>query len=392
MTIDTEFKLRARADMPTAAACRFEVDGGLLLLDKNSNTLFAYNDVARRIWDLLQAARSEGEIAAEIAAQWGIPITLAQDDVRAIMTLWRTQGLLAGEADRPSPRPSAPVIAPIGSSVPPAEWVCTIHGTPIAFSIVDELLHTSRAMFGHLETPQAEPQTRMTMARAPSGEIALTVDGRERLRTDDPALAIGALFVAVLECIRPGVQWFALLHGAALARNGHGFALAGSPGAGKSTLAAGLIAAGFDYLADDLVALSSPDAAIIPWPLPLSVKPGSLDTLTPRLPQLATAPRYRTKGMDARLLIPPATAWNAKPVTLRTLFFVHFTEGVVAEARRLSSFEALQYLLTDRVWLGDPITEERVSSFLAWLNNTPAYAISHGTLEDGMRLVESMIP
>ena len=391
MPIDIELELRGRAEVPTAAVHRFDIDGGLLLLDKSSNTLFAYNEVARRVWDLVESGGSETDVAAEIAAQWSIPAARAQHDVRAIMTLWRTQGLLGG-ADRPTSRAPAPAIAPVVSPAPPAEWVCTVRGTPIGLSIADELLHPSRAMFGHLETPAAAPKTRMTMTRAVSGEIALIVDGRERLRTDDPALAIGALFVAVIECIRPGLQWFALLHGAALARSGHAFALAGSPGAGKSTLAAGLIAAGFDYLADDLVALSAPDALIVPWPLPLSLKPGSLDVLTPRLPQLAGAPRYRTKGLDARLLIPDAGVWDREPVKLRTLFFPRFTAGGAPEARRLSSFEALQNLLTDRVWLGDPITEEGVTSFLAWLDATPAYALTYGTLDDAIRLVEGIVP
>jgi len=387
--VDTELKLRA-AGHPAAAIRRFAVDGGLLLLDKNTNTLFAYNEVAGRIWDAMQARRPEAEIAAEIAAEWSIPAARAQDDVRGIMTLWQTQGLLEGGERTAHPAP-APAAAPIQPSTQPAEWICTIRGAPISFSIAEELVHTSRAMFGHLETPAAEPKTRMTVTRAVSGEIALIVDGHERLRTGDPALAIGALFVAVLECIRPGVQWFALLHGAALARNGHAFALAGMPGAGKSTLAAGLIAAGFDYLADDLVALSSPDAAVVPWPLPLSLKSGSLGILTPRLPQLATAPHYRTKNMDARLLIPDARAWDAEPVALRTLFFPRFIAGTAPEVRRLSPFDALQRLLADRVWLGDPITEERVASFLAWLNDIPAYALTYGTLDDAVGLVESIV-
>src|SRR6185503_7900494 len=78
--VDTELKLRA-AGHPATAIRRFAVDGGLLLLDKNTNTLFAYNEVAGRIWDAMQAHRPEGEIAAEIAAEWGIPAARAQDDV-----------------------------------------------------------------------------------------------------------------------------------------------------------------------------------------------------------------------------------------------------------------------------------------------------------------------
>ena len=53
----------------------------------------------------------------------------------------------------------------------------------------------------------------------------------------------------------------------------------GPSGSGKSTLAAGLIGQGYDFLADDLVALAEPDGAIVPWPLPLSIKQGSIEVI-----------------------------------------------------------------------------------------------------------------
>ena len=92
--------------------------------------------------------------------------------------------------------------------------------------------------------------------------------------------------VSIRKCV-----WRAFIHGAALVRNGSSLALSGPSGSGKSTLAAGLLARGFAYLADDIVALSEPDGVIMPWPLPLSIKPGSVDILPiaisgigPRLP------------------------------------------------------------------------------------------------------------
>ena len=380
-------------EQPSASLYRFEVPDGLLLFDGSSKTLFAYNGVARFIWELIEAGRTEPEIVAAVAAQWEISAALAQDDVRAIVTLWRAQGLLASDDEaRARASPVASVAASVVPSAPPSEWTCTIRGTTIAFTVAAELPTGIRALFSHLETPSVVPQTRMAIAKTPSGEFAFAQDGVERLRTGDPALAAGAMSVAVLECIRPGSEWFALIHGAALARRGQGLALIGASGSGKSTLAAGLMRAGFDYLADDLVALSAPDAAIVPWPLPLSLKPGSIGPLLSQYPDLAQAPRYPTKGVEARLLLPRADVWDADPVRLRTLIFPRFAEGAAPEAQRLSSFDALQRLLADRVWLGDPLTEERVRAFLAWLDKTQAYAISFGTLADAVGLVEGIVP
>ena len=100
---------------------------------------------------------------------------------------------------------------------------------------------------------------------------------------------------------------------------------------------------------------------------------------------------YRTKGVEARMLIPPASAWDADPVPLRRLVFPRFADGAEPHARRLSSFETIERLLTDRVWLGNPVTEQRMSAFLAWLDRTPAYALSYGSLADGMRLIADVV-
>ena len=106
---------------------------------------------------------------------------------------------------------------------------------------------------------------------------------------------------------------------------------------------------------------------------------------------MAEATSYRTKDVEARMLIPPASAWDADPVPLRHLMFPHFTDGAQPNARRLSSFETIERLLTDRVWLGHPVTEQRMSAFLAWLDRTPSYALSYGSLADGMRLIADVV-
>jgi hypothetical protein len=75
------------------------------------------------------------------------------------------------------------------------------------------------------------------------------------------------------------------------------------------------------------------------------------------------------------MLIPPASAWDADPAPLCHLVFPCFhVDGADSRGRRLSSFETIERLLSDRVWLGNPVTERRMSAFLPWLERTPAYA------------------
>ena len=161
-------------------------------------------------------------------------------------------------------------------------------------------------------------------------------------------------------------------------------------GSGKTTLTAALINGGFDYFADDLVALTAPKGTVLPWPLPLGVKSGSETVLAPYCPALAQARRYRTKGIDARLLIPAKSTWYADPVRLRTSVFPRFIEGAAPSLERISCLRAVEHLLADRIWIGNPITADRVVAFLDWLRQTPVYTCTYGNLDDGMRMMKDL--
>jgi hypothetical protein len=379
---------------PSVWARNFPIDGGLLLLDVRSNCLFAYNDTARFAWELIEAGRPVEDLETEFERAWGIPRSRARADLRSILAQWRAQGLIAGAESGPAAAKFESGVAVDGYRAAPAEWasewICTIGGIAMAFALETDL-PSVRLFLSHLETPGARPQTRIEIRGGVSTEAVLIRDGLERMRTSDPGLLGGGLWHAILECIHPNVHWRAIIHGAALARNGFGLALAGPSGSGKTTLAAGLVSRGFDYLSDDAVPLSEPDGEIVPWPLPLSIKPGSIELLKSRFPELGNAPVYSTKGTEARLLVPTGKVWDATAVKLRALIFPRFIAGAAPKQRRLSQFEATQNLLSDRVWLGYPLIEARVKSFLDWLDDTPAYAISYGTLDDAVRLVERAI-
>lgn len=374
---------------------RFPIESGLLLFAPTSNRLFAFNDTARQVWDLIAAGRSYEDVVGEFAAWWGIPASHARDDVSSILAQWRDLGLLLdgeGAAEPPEVKQSAAACRSDAS--PPqsiTEWTCTIRGKAIGFAVAGRAAPAMHPLFSHLETPGVTPQVRFEINTAASGELLLRVDGVERIRTPDTGELAGAVYQSVLEHIHPGVAWLALIHGAALARNGKGIALPGPSGSGKSTLAAGLMHAGFDYLSDDLIALSAPDGGIQPWPLPLSIKPGSIDVVAARHPGLEQAAPYRTKGLDARLLVPPQDVWDAEPVPLRCLVFPRFDAAAAAALQRISTFDAIARLLSDRIWLGYPVTEARVTEFLAWLDDVPAYTVAYGNLDDGVRLVRSLL-
>lgn len=65
------------------------------------------------------------------------------------------------------------------------------------------------------------------------------------------------------------------LHAGAVQFGATGVLVPGPSGAGKTTLVAGLVHAGMDYLSDELVVLDSGGSQLLPYPKPLVVEPGS---------------------------------------------------------------------------------------------------------------------
>lgn len=381
---------------PAASVNSFALPDGLLLLDNATSRLLAYNVTARHVWDLIAAGCAGDDLVAEFARTWDIPSSLARSDVNSIVVQWQEQGLLTAAEGGAAPRVSlsesdaAPALG-TSSAASSSAWTCTIGRSVFRFVTESGLLPPLRSIFAHLETPGAVAQVQIEARLTPSGEARLVVDGVERSRTRDAGLLMGGVWQAILDHLHPSLEWLALMHGGAVSRSGKAVALCAPSGSGKSTLTAALTATGFGYLADDLIAVSAPEGKIVPWPLPISLKPGSFDAIASHRPEIIEARRYRTKGMEARLLAPAAVAWEAEPVPLCGLVFPRFKAGAPPALQRISTFQAIERLLADRVWIGHPITADRVEAFISLLSRTPAYTATYGSLDDGMRLVEDVI-
>ena len=196
---------------------------------------------------------------------------------------------------------------------------------------------------------------------------------------------------AILETLHPGVEWFALIHGGGVARNGIGIGLPAASGSGKSTLIAYLIKNGFGYLSDDILPITAPEGLVLPWPLPFSVKSGSWDTLLPFYPELSLSPIFSTKGDKARLLTPSPAAWDQEPVALRYLVFPRYDASAAAGLQALSPLNVLARLLRDNVWIGHPLSKMRVEAFLLWLRRIPAFALSYRDLRAAAGCLDEIV-
>jgi hypothetical protein len=80
--------------------------------------------------------------------------------------------------------------------------------------------------------------------------------------------------------------------------------------------------------------------------------------------------------------------WDQEPNDAAALIFPKFGAHVAATRMTpLSPPEALQRLMSDRIWLGYPLHAESVERFLSWLEQIPAYELSYGSFENVERCI-----
>jgi Coenzyme PQQ synthesis protein D (PqqD) len=277
-------------------------EGGLLLLDNARQRLFVYNESAAHFWFSWAAGRSTAEIAQTLVQSFGLRPEVAERDVTAILDHWRSEGLIPGLCSPSHPIGGAPDSIDWERQPEPrwsARWTCVIRDLVVSFAIEPtQWVPAVRTLFERLEVGNAAtPHTRLEIRATRGHESALIQDGVEYMRASHSGAFKDSIHRAVLEKLHPGAEWFALIHGGAVARNGIGIGLPATTGSGKSTLIAYLIKNGFGYLSDDLLPVTAPEGLVLPWPLPFSVKSGSWDMLLPLYPELASAPIFSTKGI-----------------------------------------------------------------------------------------------
>jgi hypothetical protein len=125
------------------------------------------------------------------------------------------------------------------------------------------------------------------------GAVDLHRDGALVEAALAPAVAVGWLVWDVNRLAAELSGEHLLFHSGGLEASGVGILVPAASGSGKSTLTAGLVRAGLGYLSDELVALElGLDAAhsgpgrLLPYPKPITVKPGSFGVLADMAPEV----------------------------------------------------------------------------------------------------------
>jgi hypothetical protein len=143
-----------------------------------------------------------------------------------------------------------------------------------------------------------------SVGAAPS-RVVVVRDGETVVRDASIALGLARLVWEINQGVvaEPGARL--LLHAAAVEHGGRVVLLPGGPGAGKSTLAAGLVRAGLRYVTDETVAIDATNRTVVPYPKPISLEFGSASALAPFVPE------------PGSVLVTESGSWLLAPGTIR---------------------------------------------------------------------------
>jgi HprK-related kinase A len=138
-----------------------------------------------------------------------------------------------------------------------------------------------------------------------------------------------------------------MIHAAVVGRGEAALILPGTPGSGKSTIAAALVAEGWRLLTDEIALLVPDSATLMPLVRPISLKNQSIDIIRARAPDAVFSRTVLdTHKGSLALLRPPAASVAAmrSPAEARWLVFPRYaksTQPLFAAKSRAMSFHAL---------------------------------------------------
>ncbi|MFO1433552.1 MAG: PqqD family peptide modification chaperone [Candidatus Competibacteraceae bacterium] len=371
-------------------------DGGVLYRPA-IDRLVVLNATGKLVWELLGEGYTPDEIAAVFAQHFGLSGEHAWSDVRAVLSHLEEAGFPvqpAGEIGSPrrsslrSPvlldAPAAPVrVIDCGTFRFGAHRV-RVHSTvaDIDAAYFSRFRHRAVAVAnaGGLELLEDRAGYRLTFR----GEIVAEVDSLAEL--------LGRFQELLLSWEYLNTDWLAYFHAAAVRRDDYSVLLPGGSGVGKSTLTAYLVAQGFGYLGDDLIALDAADGALWPLPTCLSVKAGAWPILEPLYPTLPRLPTVHCHGRVIRYIEPDSADSDGHPAPApAAIVFPHYIQGEPTRLQPVPPLLTMTYLIESNVALRQPVTIAKLTKLIQFVEQTPAYELTYFDLPGAMAAIKDLL-
>jgi hypothetical protein len=376
------------------------VEDEAILFDPNGQRLFHLNPVATFIWSLLRDGQDLDSLARASMNALSLPRATARHFVIDMLRAWHTMGLL---------QDSHPV-------VPPDRGQCAVDDEDIGTCEVGShtLTLPKRQCYRFLDSTFSvgfscaelekvlEPVFRHLVVLPPTFDALLldVIDTAEGIRIVNGDRIIGGCSTTQelapllhgllgLLAIRRS-RYLIAIHGSALVRSGNALILAGRSGSGKTTMAAGLLAAGWSYMSDDTVLLLQHSLDCIAAPYALTLKEGAWPLLRRHFPAIDGLPIHiRADGLPVRYLSPPSHDFGT-PRPIRWIGFPHHSSSDSSSMRPLHQIEGLYRLLEHCCAIPCLLQASDVGDLVRWSAEICFFEFAIADLDEAIAQVDHM--
>jgi hypothetical protein len=247
-----------------------------------------------------------------------------------------------------------------------------------------------RDFFRNCPAADGPPRCYLSAQRG-TGGWAIHVNGHEFLGLqDEEQLGLGLMHAARAMLYAEGAYDIAF-HAAAVAYRDCAILLCAPRECGKSTLAAFLVAHGFELLADEPALLQLDRACLSALSLPISLKQGSWPHLQREIQQFSRGPVHvRSDGVKIRLAHAPAERRNVPARPLTHIVFPRYEPSSPVKAERLSALRTVEFLNEGGLLPAKNLGPDKFERFLDLLERTPAHSICYGSLREAWELLRGM--
>jgi len=282
-----------------------DFDGEQVVYDQDRQQAHLLNPTAALVLGRCDGLTRLADLVDELATSYRVDPHVVGADVQAALADFATRSLV-GAGARPPSAESRPAGRATGPDHDPGAdpWVwespeLDALGTRVRMRTDDPVAgRYLEQVFGSLAArrPAAAGDVRpvstfdLVRVAEPEPAVDLRLDGELVTSSTDLDSAVTFLHWRLNQLTIDGATNRVLLHASGVRRPDGVAVFPAESNSGKSTLAAGLVRAGFGYVTDEAVALDLVNGRVVAFPKPISLDPGSWPLFSGHEPAIAGAP------------------------------------------------------------------------------------------------------
>lgn len=344
-----------------------------ILHSRITHAILLTNTLGLKVYQHLRTGFSKRDTYTAIATELDIPTEDATAICDDILAEWQQAGLLdASKPPFPHPASFRPALQPYESFTVNADSnSITIESEdPTLTAQLKEILKIC------LCEESSAPSTTISIITV-EDEFGVFTNRQPVWERCDRDFARNLVLREVATHLCGRTQTAALLHAGCVAdESGNSLILAGMSRQGKSTLTAGLVAAGLRYLADDLLPLHESGQSVMAFPIALGLKYGSLT-----LPEASSLGfTTNTTSLPREGVIyrnPPHPLPLGTQAKVSAIVFPQFDADGENNMLEIAPEIALQKLIESGTRLTMPLNS--IHPLATLLNQVPAYTLSYNS-------------